>query len=132
MDSAQWKSGSAPIKVYLTSWFYPLAATSGQNLSYEPADAARSNKNWNGMGPYPTPGNPVSQEKFPGRDSGNDTGLAPASPSSNISQHRVLMKNVESGRASDGTLTLSSTHSNIKLDKTTTYVLAASDLLPKN
>jgi hypothetical protein len=42
------------------------------------------------------------------------------------------MKNVESDRSSDGAVALTSTHSNIKLDKTTTYVLAVGDLLPKN
>jgi hypothetical protein len=38
------------------------------------------------------------------------------------------MKDVESTRQSDGALVLSSTHVNIKLDKTTTYVLATDDL----
>ncbi|MGB7330123.1 MAG: hypothetical protein WBD25_01955, partial [Terriglobales bacterium] len=38
MDSAQWKNGSALIKVFLTSWFYPVANMAGQDLSYEPPD----------------------------------------------------------------------------------------------
>jgi len=42
----------------------------------------------------------------------------------------VLMKNVESTRSSEGAVILTSQHSNIKLDKSTTYVLAAGDLLP--
>jgi hypothetical protein len=40
------------------------------------------------------------------------------------------MKNVESSRTSDGGVTLTSQRSNIKLDKSTTYVLATSDLQP--
>jgi hypothetical protein len=40
------------------------------------------------------------------------------------------MKKIESATGSDGTVILTSTHSNIKLDKSTTYVLAATDLLP--
>ncbi|MGB7333952.1 MAG: hypothetical protein WBD25_21385, partial [Terriglobales bacterium] len=60
------------------------------------------------------------------------TNPAPPSPSSNISKHRVLMKNVDSVRNSDGAVTLTSKRSNIKLDKTTTYVLASGDLLPKD
>jgi hypothetical protein len=132
MDSAQWKNGSAPIKVYLTSWFYPVATMAGQDLSYEPPDAANSPKHWNGSGPYPDPNNPISQQKMPGRDMGNDTSPGSPSPASNISKHRVLMKNVESVRNSDGAVTLTSKHSNIKLDKTTTYVLASGDLLPKD
>jgi hypothetical protein len=83
------------------------------------------------MGTYPDPNNPISQQKFPGRDDGRD--LDPSTPdslASNISKHRVLMKNVVSLRNGDGVVTLASKHSNIKLDKTTTYVLAPSDLLP--
>ena len=133
IDSAQWKNGSAPIKVYLTAWYYPTAMLAGQDPSFESPDAANSPKNWNGMGPYPNPNTEVSQQKFPGRDTGKDPGLTPSdSPASSISKHRVLMKNMESTRASDGTVTLISKRSNIKLDKFTTYVLATNDLLPTN
>jgi hypothetical protein len=40
------------------------------------------------------------------------------------------MEDVESARGADGTVALVSKHTNIKLDKLTTYVLAGSDLLP--
>jgi hypothetical protein len=133
IDTAQWKNGSAPLKVYLTAWYYPTAMMIGQDLSYQSADAASSPKNWNGMGPYPEPNNPVAQQKFPGVDTGKDPGLTPPdSPSSNISKHRVLMKDVESRRNSDGVVTLTCKRSNIKLDKLTTYVLAAGDMMPTN
>jgi hypothetical protein len=128
MDSAQWKNGSASIKVYLTAWYYPETTMPAQDVSYEPADAARNKKNWNGMGTYPDPNNPASQQKFPGRDTDKDTGLALPS-TSRISKQRVLMKNVESTRNGDGAVTLTSKHSNIKIDKLTTYVLATGDLL---
>jgi hypothetical protein len=138
MDSAQWKKGSAPIvlsltsKVYLTAWYYPVAAMTSQDLSYEPPDAAGSKKNWNGMGTYPDRNNPASQQPFPGRDTGTDPVSSPPSPASIISKHRTLMKNVESARNSDGAVTLTSKSFNIKIDKQTTYVLAAGDLLPTN
>jgi hypothetical protein len=133
IDSAQWKNGSAPLKVYLTAWYYPTEMMIGQDLSYQSADAANSPKNWNGMGPYPEPNNPVAQQKFPGVDTGKDPGLPPPdSPSSNISKHRVLMKDVEWLRNSDGVVTLTCKRSNIKLDKLTTYVLAAGDMIPGN
>lgn len=133
IDSAQWKNGSAPLKVYLTAWYYPTATMMGQDLSYEPADATNSPKNWNGMGTYPDPNNPIAQQKFPGRDNGKDPGLGtPDSPSSHISKRRVLMKNVDSLRNRDGVVTLASKHSNLKLDKTTTYVLATTDLFSTN
>lgn len=129
MGSAQWKNGSAPIKVYLTAWFYPEVEMGNQNLSYQPADAANSKKNWNGMGPYPDPNNPISQQKFPNAEGDNNKGLEAATPASNISKHRVLIKNLESTRNTDGSVTLTSTHTNIKLDRLTTYVLATGDLL---
>jgi hypothetical protein len=40
------------------------------------------------------------------------------------------MKNVDSVRKDDGSLAIVSAHSNLKLDKLTTYVLAADDVLP--
>jgi hypothetical protein len=132
MDSVQWKNGSAPVKVYLTSWFYPVEMMNGQDLSYQPPDDANSPRHWNGGGTYPDPNNPISQQKFPGRDGDKDSGPGAGSPASNISKHRVLIKNVEATRNNDGSVTLTSKHSNLKLDKTTTYVLASGDLLPKD
>jgi len=41
------------------------------------------------------------------------------------------MKYIESTRAGDGGVTLTSEHSTIKLDRLTTYVLAPGDLSPK-
>jgi hypothetical protein len=135
MDSAQWKNGSAPIvlslapKVYLTAWYYPVAMATNQGLSTTLPDAANNPKVWDGTGAYPGLRNP-NAPPYPsdsGRDRDKDKGLAPPSETS---QHRVVMKNVESTRNSDGEVTLTSKHSNIKLDKATTYVLAAGDLLP--
>jgi hypothetical protein len=132
MDSAQWKSGSAPLKVYLTAWFYPEATgMAAQDLSYQPVDAANSKRNWNGMGTYPDPNNPISQQKFPGPESNDKDTSAPAAPASNISKHRVLMKNVESASNTNGEIVLTSSRSNIKLDKLTAYVFAGEDLLPR-
>ncbi len=126
MDSAQWKNGSAPVvlsltaKVYLTAWYYPVVMPTNSDLSSGLPEATNNPKTWNGTGVYPGQKNPTAPP-FPGPD----TNPAPAS---DISKHRVLMKNVESTRDPDGAVTLTSRHSNIKLDKTTTYVLAATDL----
>jgi hypothetical protein len=130
LNSAQWKNGSAPLGVYLTAWFYPeVAGMAPQDLSYQPADAANSKKNWNGMGTYPDPNNPISQQKFPGPDT--DKGKTTSPPAPSISKRRLLMKNVESLRTSDGATVIVSSHSNLKLDKFTTYVFATDDLMPK-
>jgi hypothetical protein len=132
IDSAQWKNGSATLKIYLTAWYYPEVAMTNQDLSYQPPGAANSKRNWNGQGTYPDPGNPISQEKFPGRDSGKDSDNGPLTPASSISKHRTLLKHIESARSYDGVVTLISPSQNIKIDRLTTYVLATSDLLPTN
>jgi len=128
IDSAQWKNGSAPIKLYLTTWYYPAEAMPGQNLSYESPDASNSIRTWNGMGQYSDKNDPGAAPRFPGPDAGKDSTPLPT-PNSIISKHRVLMKNVESIRNSDGSLTLTSKRSNLKIDKLTTYVLAQDDLM---
>src|ERR1700674_1290330 len=137
MDSAQWKKGSAPIvlslasKVYLTAWYYPVAETRTQDLSDESPNDPQSWKQRNRPPTFPDP-NGSASEPFPGRGAGTDPGSSPPSPSSNISKHRALMKNVESTRTSDGAVTLTSKSFNIKIDKLTTYVLATGDLLRTN
>src|ERR1700688_551430 len=138
MDSARWKKGSAPVvlslasKVYLTAWYYPVAETRAQDLSDEsPDDASQSWNHRNRPPTFPEP-NGSASEPFPGRGAGTDLGASPPSPASNISKHRALMKNVESARNSDGAVSLTSKSFNIKIDKLTTYVLAAGDLLPPN
>jgi hypothetical protein len=132
MDTAQWKTGSAPVKVYLTAWYYPEVMAMGQDPSYQPQDATNNKRTWNGQGAYPDPSNPVAQQKFPGRGSDKDSVSTPGSTASNISKHRVLMKNIESSRNGDGVVALTSTHSNIKIDKLTTYVFATGDLRSMN
>jgi len=122
MDSARWSNGSAPIKVYLTAWYYPVAMATSQDLSSGLPDAANSPTLRTG-GAFPGARNPPSP--FPGPDAGAGKDTAPPKPASSVSQHRVLMKNIESTRDSDGSVTLSSKRSNIKLDRQTTYVLAA-------
>jgi len=119
MDSAQWTNGSAPIKVYLTAWYYPAATPADQDLSSGLPDAGNNPRPRMG-GAYPGQRNPTSPPF-----SGSDTG---SSPAPDISKHRILMKNVESTRNNEGVVTLTSKRFNIKLDKQTTYVLATSDL----
>jgi hypothetical protein len=67
--------------------------------------------------------------RFPGPDSGKDSSSLPP-PSYITSKHRVLMKDVDSIRNSDGAVTLTSSRTNLKIDKLTTYVLAKDGLLP--
>jgi hypothetical protein len=127
MDSVQWKNGSASLKVYSTAWYYPAKDASGQNLQYGPTQPA--NRTWNGEGQYPDPNSKI-YKPFPGSDSNDKSASVPDTPSATISNHRVVMKDVETASGNDGEITLVSKHSNIKLDKLTTYVLASRDLVP--
>jgi len=119
MDSAQWKNGSIPIKVYLTAWYYPVTMpdqevpSGGLDGSMSPASGSLARLGRNRR--------PIAQ---PSSDAD-----APSLPAPSISQHRALLKNVEFTRNSDGAVTLTSKRSNLKLDKATTYVLAADGLL---
>ena len=107
----------------------PLA---NQDSSYEQPDGGVPNpRRRRGASTPPYPDTPASQP-FPGAGRGTGTDPAtPPSPETGISKHRVLMKDVESTRNSNGAITLTSKRFNIKLDKATTYVLAG-DQLPAN
>lgn len=125
MDSVQWKGGSAVIKAYLTPWYYPvLTEAANQNLQYGPTQPA--NRTWNGEGQYPDPNSKVYRP-FPGGDSDKSASV-PDATTSVTSSHRVPIKDVESEPSSDGGITIISRKGNIKLDKTTTYVLATAVL----
>ena len=125
MDSAQWKNGSAPIKVYLTAWFYPMIAARGQDLSYGPPQSPT--RTWNGAGTYPDPNSPASQP-FPNGDTSGRADAAPEAQVYALSKQRVLMRDVEPERSNDGALAITSRSFNLKLDKMTTYVLATGEL----
>lgn len=116
MDSVEWKNGSAAIKVFVTAWYYRSAAVTNQDLS-SGLQPIHSPQHWRGQPNY---ANSPTPQAFPG----------PAASTSDTAKLRVLMKDVESMRSSDGAITLTSKRFNIKLDKQTTYVLAATDLLP--
>lgn len=104
MDSIQWKNGSAPVELYLTSWYYPAAAitpdTDAPTAShYDPTSTIYE----------PLPGSENNPRPVP-----------------NPTNRRVPMKNVEGLRRPDGGVAIISKISNIKIDRSTTYVLAAS------
>jgi hypothetical protein len=132
MDSAQWRNGSAPVKVYLTAWYYPTRAAFTEDGSSGPSDIHGEVAITFG-GAIPSPSTPNG-----GHGASSDDGsLIPPNigtepPSSMISDHRVLMKDVESTRGNDGVIALSCKRSSLKLDKVTTYVLASGDLLPQH
>jgi hypothetical protein len=124
MDLVQWKKESAPITAYLTSWYYPVQLASNNDVSNQPlggihGDVGMTRGTGSRSGGTPTPPFPTSAQQGPD---------APSEPASNVSDHRIEMKDVEGERAGDGTLSISSTRINIKLDKSTTYVFATGEL----
>lgn len=123
MDSAQWKNGSTPLRVYLTSWYYPTVTENGQNLQYGPQQPA--NRTWDGQGQYPDPNSKVYRP-FPGSDSGKESPV-PDTPNSVASSHREIMKDIAAEQGADGGVVLVSKRGNIKVNKYTTYLFAASD-----
>jgi hypothetical protein len=125
MDSVQWKDGSAAVKIYLTAWVYPTSAATGQDLQYGPQQSQVAT--WNGEGAYPDPNSPVVKP-FPGGDSKSSSDAVPNTTSAVTMRRRIPMKNVMSGKHDDGTVVIASEHSDIKLDKLTTYVFAADEL----
>jgi hypothetical protein len=95
MDSARWKNGSAPIKVYLTAWYYPETRLTNQNLEDASQDASN-----NGL-PRPRRNNrtdadsgaiPSASQRLPGHDTGSPLPV----PEAGVSPRRVAMKNVKS------------------------------------
>jgi hypothetical protein len=128
IDSARWKNRSVPTvlaikpKVYLTAWYYPAVPLTASDLSSGLPDAGNKMRVGNSTGLFPGERNPTGAP-LDTRTTADKDSLPAAAP--DVPKHRVVMKNVESIWDSNGTLTLSSKYSNIKLDKTTTYVFAA-------
>jgi hypothetical protein len=65
---------------------------------------------------------------FPGGDSKSASDTVPNTTAAVMLRRRVPMKNVMSGKHDDCVVVIASTHSDIKLDKLTTYVFAADEL----
>jgi hypothetical protein len=132
MDSAQWrnKGSAAPVvmeldpRVYFTNWYYPPAL--GQKDQNRPIGIADASNNprmpSDSSGVYRNQRNPAA----PPLPTPDDDSIPPRQ-SADAQNHRVPLKNVQSMRNDDGILVLTSDHSNIKFDKTLTYVLATSD-----
>lgn len=127
MDSVRWKNTAATIKAYLTAWYYPVEIRSLADrsdpppLSSLPDAQSRKNGGSFGGGSFPKP------SVFVGHPGSAQPETSPPGVTM-VSEHRVLMKNVESIRDPDASVELTSSRSNIKIDKSTTYVLATAYL----
>jgi hypothetical protein len=122
MDSVRWKKGTAAVRVYLTSWYYPLRLATREERPHDPNGIHGDVTMQTGGRPAAPASRPLPPGSVPNGDD------IPPGPTSTLSDHRVVMKDIDSVRLDDGTLALTSTHSNIKLDKTKTYVFATGNL----
>jgi len=122
MDSVSWKKDSEPIQAYLTAWYHPDYA---DRPGAYPGQSPDDHESVVPRGAQTQSGNTYrAEQSYAGTPSGED----PA-PIWRTSEHRVLMKNVESVHAGDDArIVLTSSQSNLKFDKLTTYVLATGDL----
>ncbi len=133
MDTAEWKNGSLPIKVYLTEWYYPV-----KSMMVEDGNPGYSGMHGSvGISVGSSPQTFPTSSTTAGRRMPDDdpppfpTTPDPGVPTANDpSTHRTRMPDVESKRGDDGSIVLTS-KKGLKLDKNTTYVLAAGNLLPQ-
>ncbi len=124
IDSIEWKNNSVPVKAYLTNWYYPILLGSNENLSHDSPGGMHGE-----VGAQTGTTRQMGQASTPFPTGANQQGPdLPPAPTSSVSDHRILLKDVDSTHADDGSLAITSTRSNIKLDKSTTYVLATGDL----
>ncbi|HKW17097.1 MAG TPA: hypothetical protein VJO35_06285 [Terriglobales bacterium] len=121
MDFVKWKDGSTPIKAYLIPWYYPKTVANGPSLQYGPPQPPSAT--WNGEGQYPNAGSRVYQPFPDGSD--KSAGAIPDTTSSKTANAAVPMKDLQLAPTTDGGIALVCEHANLKLDKLTTYVLAA-------
>jgi len=135
VDSARWKNDSVSITAYLTAWYYPLHIAGGDQPS-RPSEGIHgdivvtvggSRAATPGQQPYPT--TPAPQPR-PTIDTNPGPDIPPPTTST-ISEYRVMMKDVDEVHLDGGGTAITSSRANLKLDKTTTYVLATGDLAGK-
>jgi hypothetical protein len=124
MDTAEWKNGSTPLKVYLTAWYYPLK--SEERDQQDPFSAMHGQVGIT-FGSAPNPYPPGAQGSMTGDDRNRYPDPTPPAPSV-TSTHRILMESVTPAKNNDGSLVITSNKRTIKLDKLATYVFATNDL----
>ena len=125
MENVRWNDESTcMMKAYLMPLYYAMTAQSTQALpngSPDPQDSRTLS------GPAQS-SSPMSQQPFPDNSAASREAI-PDAPV--LSSRPVSMKNVGIEPVEDGGVALVSEHTNIKLHKMTTYILAAIDTAAK-
>jgi len=132
MDTARWKDGSLPIKVYLTEWYYETKMSLGENADQDYGGIHGSigiTMGGSSLPRSPTGGGTISPENDPPSiPTSPDPAPSPSTTGSDPHTHRARMQHVESHRQEDGSFVIVSKKNGLKLDKNTTYVFASEDL----
>ena len=124
MDSARWKNDSVSLKAYLTAWYYPLRNASEEEHANDQPGGIHGEAGMTVGGSRPTT---RSQRPYSTGNPNEGTDY-PSASNSTLSNYRIKMKDVDSVPLDKGGTAITSSRSNLKLDKTTTYILAAGDL----
>jgi hypothetical protein len=121
MDSVRWKNAFASVKAYLTAWYYPIEISLDEDRSdQQPLRLAD--------GRIQHPGCCITSAKDPAPFPAESPTLELLrSAHGNTLDHREPMEAVQSVSDPQASITLTSTRRTIKLDKTLTYVLAATE-----
>ncbi|HEY7616704.1 MAG TPA: hypothetical protein VH744_07870, partial [Terriglobales bacterium] len=120
-DSATWKNGSVAFTAYFTGCYYPI------NLVAKSESDAPSDGGFHGSIGIGTGGNPRNPPTL--GDDRDMPGMPPAAPrlelptAPSVSSHWVRMDNIDVWKHEDGSLAVTSAKKDIKLDKSTTYLL---------
>ena len=127
-ESARWKNGHAPLNLYLAGCYFPVEFPTS---SSDTPGGIHGDIGIN-MGSAPPPNSlprnngGMSPSSMPSLDSNrldNYPDPRPNSPLSEVSQHWIRMEKVDTVQAPDGSLHLTSSERNLKLDKGTVYLL---------
>jgi hypothetical protein len=125
---AEWKGGSLPIKAYLTEWYYPprRPLTEDDNSALSAIHGSVGITIGGGT-PYPPSASPGAS-RFPDDEPPTSSPRIdphPDNTTANVSPHRVRMRDVETTRSDDGSISLVCKKRSLKLDKGTIYALAS-------
>lgn len=123
MESVEWKTGSVALTTYLTPWYHPMQLTLGEDRFGDGpnANGEHSKRTWAAYNP-----NASDALLFPSDSNQAQVKTAPPAAMS-VSERRVVMKDVYLEKSHNGGQTLVSNRSNIKLDKSTMYVLTTGE-----
>jgi len=120
MESAKWKKESTcMMKAYLMPLYYPMVSQSTQGPPMQSPDSDSRTLN----GPNQAGSSPMGQPSF---SSGSAEAAQAAIPDiQTMSSRPVSMKDVRMEPVDNGGIALVSERANVKLNKMTTYILAA-------